>query len=74
VKKPESNNARLELASECLKKVAISLTTRRPKGMSAFQTDAALAEVLVIEARISAIARRLRTQDIRTQVNQEVTA
>ena len=58
--RPETNQARIETASMFLKKVGISLVTRRPVGLSAIETDGALSEVQLIVARLAAITAKLK--------------
>lgn len=59
MRKPETNQERLLAASSFVRKVAISLAFRRPKGLSAIQTDAAMREAEEIDARIGALNRKL---------------
>ena len=58
--KKETNPERLEMASMLLKKVTISLTERRPKGMNAWQADAAQREAEELVARIGALRDKFR--------------
>jgi hypothetical protein len=60
MKRPETLHDRLDAASMFMKKVAISLAGRKPRGLSAWQADAAFQEAQAIEARISALGRKLR--------------
>jgi hypothetical protein len=59
VRKPETNQDRLIVASDLVRKVAISLAFRRPKGLTTWQTEAARMEAEEIDARISALNRKL---------------
>jgi hypothetical protein len=63
MKRPESLLDRLDAASMFMKKVAISLASRKPRGLSAWQADAAFQEAQAIEARISALARKVRPHE-----------
>jgi hypothetical protein len=72
MRKPETTQQRLNVASDLVRKVAISLAFRRPKGMSAWQADSAMREAEEIDARISALNRRLLAAQEARAVSDEV--
>jgi len=58
--RPETNQQRIETAAMFLKKVGISLVTRRPVGLRPDETDAVLSEIQLIVARLAAITAKLK--------------